>query len=437
MPQIFHKDWNTNEHATGRFKAGKPIIGAIFQNGLNDQNPDGSFVPCDMGLDAIAEGVTTHRVKRGRYGELRFADSASSNKHLCKIKYKDGKGLSFKYLSGESDLPDVSNGKPSFTSNNGITIEHTPTYKGVRIELVINDPLTAPTEHTFSMKTYGQNYTYMEQDGGIVARGEDLKPITIHAPYAVDANGDVGPVSMVLAEVIGGYQEFKKVVDETWLRQAAAPVRIDPNITIEDGVDGGVIEDASINNNPPLWDYNFGANTSLEAVNGDAGGFLIKVDLSSYDPNLTVINAYFEGNAYWPNPSDLVWYGVLRDWNEGNKTFAAASVGEVTTRSARHGEQLWSVLGCAGAGTDRLSVADGSKAYPGPDANFQFPLTSGLVESWLGVSSNGIVVNNTGSSSFYLYSSEHGSKPSFYMEYTEGAEGWHPNSFYGNRRVRF
>jgi hypothetical protein len=93
---------------------------------------DGSFAPCDMGVEEAAIGVTTHKVKRGRYGELRFADNASANKHLCKIKYKNGNGRSIKYIDADSDLPDVANGKPKFVASNGISIEHTPTYKGVK-----------------------------------------------------------------------------------------------------------------------------------------------------------------------------------------------------------------------------------------------------------------------------------------------------------------
>ncbi|MCK5606862.1 hypothetical protein KAR91_33475 [Candidatus Pacearchaeota archaeon] len=223
---MIHKNWDIDEHNTGRFKNDKPIIGTTFQNGLNDIEEDGSFVPCDMGLDTVVEGVTTHRVKRGRYGELRFADTGEANKHLCKIKYKDSKGISFKYLGGNSDLPDVSNGKPKFTCDDGIEIEHTPTYKGVAINIIINNPLTASFEYSFSIKTYGQEYAYIEQDTAIVAMGNNLKPVTIRATNAVDANGDESPVTLILTEVIGGFQTFKKVVDEAWLRAAIAPVRV-------------------------------------------------------------------------------------------------------------------------------------------------------------------------------------------------------------------
>lgn len=224
---IQHADWDRNENRnTGRFKGKKPIIEAIFQNGLNDIEPNGSFVPCDMGVEDYHGNVTTHKIKRGRYGRLGFTDSANNNKHLCKLIEKDGTGVSVKHIDGDSDLPTVSNGRPSFVSTNGVTLEHIPTYKGVRIELVIFNPLTAPTEHSFSIKTYKQGYTFKEQNEGIVAIGDNGKKITFRASYATDANGDMSLVPLVLTELVGEYQTFKKVVDETWLRQATAPVRL-------------------------------------------------------------------------------------------------------------------------------------------------------------------------------------------------------------------
>ena len=223
---IKHKDWDIDEISTGRFKDKKPIIGVTFQNGLNDINPDKTFSPCDMNLSIISEGVTTHRVNRGRYGELRFADTGEANKHLCKIKYKDSKGISFKYLGGNSGLPDVSGGKPRFVSDDGIEIEHIPTHKGVAINIIVNGPSTAPFEYSFSIKTYGQDYTYIQQEEAIVAMGNDLKSVTIRATNAVDADGNESPISLILSEVVGGFQTFKKVVDESWLRSAIAPVKI-------------------------------------------------------------------------------------------------------------------------------------------------------------------------------------------------------------------
>lgn len=419
---INHKDWDIDEHVTGRFKDGKPIIGALFQNGLNDIEPDGSFVTCDMGVKAVINGVTTLEGNRGRWGELRFTDTGSTNKHLCKIKYKDGKGISFKYLGGESSLPDISNGKPSFVSSNGIIIEHTPTYNGVRIELVINDPLTAPTEHSFSIKKYGQDYTFIEQDGGIVARGEDLMPITIHAPYAMDANGEEGPVSMVLTDVVGAYQTFKKIVDETWLRQAAAPVRLDPVVTIKDGVDGGVVEtnllpSATPNNNMGAWPT-FYCHKRISTSHVIALGKVLLTDYSG----VTVIDTYWLldiTTKVGVNYATRV-YPVKKDWIEGTKNNTLADPGEPTWLSQKHNlDPAWASPGCQGSGTDHEVAYESEFTITGTGSDFQVDLTNATVQGYIDSPStnNGFVFIAQGlnNGAYWL-----GDQPAFYMEYTEG-----------------
>ena len=424
MPQLIHKDWDINEYATGRVyidpdtKKELPIIGATFQNGLNDIESDGSFVPCDMGLNAVADGVTTHRVKRGRYGELRFADTASANKHLCKIKYKNGKGLSFKYLGGDSGLPDVANGRPSFASSNGVTVEHTPTYKGVRIELVINDPLTAPTEHSFSMKTYEQNYTYLEQDGGIVATGEDGKKITIHAPYAEDASGTIGSIGeviMTLTGVVNGFMTFKKVVDETWLRQAAAPVRIDPDITIQDGVNG-IIEDTWMQWNSP--NANNGSHPQLPMTNFWAANqglwSLIKVDLSSYSAT-TPVSGKFLLDASLSNVASQAakCTKILKDWKETTATWNSYDTA-----------LTWETSGAQGV-TDRAASPESTFTMLNSGVT-DAPITLTTLTEWLTTNYGAILDGNGHPAAQYVYggSSEHGSAPiKFYYEYTEAAEG--------------
>ena len=153
---MIYKSWDINEHATGRFKDGKPVIGATFQNGLNDIEPDGSFVPCDMGIENVIVGVTHLKINRGRYGQLRFGDSGHPNSFLVKIKKKGNiKGLSFKYTGSNGNSMTTENGKVVCTFDNDISIESTPYYKGVKMDIVVNDPITAPVEYPFSIKTWG------------------------------------------------------------------------------------------------------------------------------------------------------------------------------------------------------------------------------------------------------------------------------------------
>ena len=407
------RGWDISENRnTGRFKDGKPIIGMLAQNGLNDIKPDGSFVPCDLGIEEYQGNVTTHKVKRGRYGRLGFTDSASTNKHLCKLLEKDNTGLSFQYMGGNSDLPDVSNGKPSFVSDNGVIIEHTPTYKGVRIELVINDPLTAPIEHPFSIKKYKQDYLFAEVNGGIVATGDNGKKITIHVPYAVDANGDEGPVVMMLTGEVGKYMTFKKVVDETWLRQAAAPVKIDPDVTIEDGVDGGVIYDSFLNSAAP--DANYGNNINIglhENTPGTPQPGVIYVSLTDYG-SVSWLNGKFiltpSGSGGGTLPYNVKVWRLKKPWTESTVTYNDADV-------------AWQTPGAKGA-LDRAAVEESTVSV-----DFQvtdFPILVGTLNDYWGgdVDNNGILIEAIETGGFvHMASSEHGSvqNPQFYGEYTE------------------
>lgn len=420
---IYHKDWDINEHATGRFKDSKPIKGVTFQNGLNDKNPDGSFSPCDMGITEEANGVTYLKAKRGRWGQVRFGDSSHPNSFLVKIKDKGLKGLSFKYTGGNGASMTANNGKPLCTFDNGISIESTPKYNGVKIDIIVDDPVNAPTIYPFSVKTYRQNYTFTEYpDGCILAMGDDDKAIHFQPPYAIDVNGDIGAVHYNIIGTVGGYWLFEKIVDEAWLRQAAAPVRIDPDVTIEDGVDGGVIEDSIANGGN---NGNWGAATFLQVNTGQTTGLLIRVNLSSYS-GITVINAKYTVNVTARVGSFFTnyVYPILRQWNEGNKTGGAASTGEVTGLSARHNEEAWTTANCAGSGTDHDSTAIASFVRPASNGNFDIDLDVSGPQAKIdnpSINYGDVVRDIDGSSGDYWRcdSSEGTIQPTFYMEYTE------------------
>ena len=130
------------------------------------------------------------------------------------------------YVNGGNGSVTVDGKKASFPAVDGVGIDITPFYKGVKIELVVSDPQTAPIEYPFSLKDYGQKYSYGIVEGAIIGTGEDGRKITLQPPYAVDADGEIGPVNYVMTGVVNNLQTFKKVVDEAWLRAAAAPVTI-------------------------------------------------------------------------------------------------------------------------------------------------------------------------------------------------------------------
>ena len=419
---IKHKDWDINEHATGRFKDGKPIIGVTLQTGLNDIEPDGSFVPCDTGVSNIVQGVTHLKMNRGRMGELRFGDSQHVNQFLIKIKNKQLKGVSFKYVDAVGTTMEVNNGKPVCSFDNGVLIESTPYYKGVKMDIILNDPLSAPTEFNFSSKTYGQEYTVVEENGGLTFRGADQEPIYIKQPYAIDADGDYGDVTIHYLGIVNNLHLFKKVVDEEWLRNAAAPVRVDPDVTIEDGVDGGVIADALVY--VPFPNSNFGTDTTLvlndQPVVAVHFSSFIYTDLSELT-GITVTSALYR---FWGNGGgmDCEIRSILREWTETG----------VTANSAIHGVQTWTTRAARGADTDydsTLLTAEFNIPYNATNASHEISLNTEVIQRRIDDPEDNLgdvvcVKDLIGSSNtHYFHSSEGSVKPQFYMEYLEKGFG--------------
>lgn len=427
MPQIFHKDWDINEHATGRFytdpdtKKVSPIMGATFQNGLNDKNANGTFSPCDDGVSKVIQGVTHLKMNRGRMGELRFGDSSHPNSFLVKIKKKNFKGVSFKYTGATGSSMSANNGKPLCHFDNGISIESTPYYKGVKMDIIVNDPLTAPTEYPFSIKTYGQNYTFIEENGGATLRGEDQEPIFIKPPYAEDANGDIGPVTIHYTGMVGNLITFRKVVDGAWLRQAAAPVRIDPDVTIDD--DSGILVDTAFSNFGVQIDYNYGASaaggTHQTAPTNQAVSWL-KVDLSAYS-GLSVVSSHWGLDLYnVSSPRTLYGHNCLRDIIEGVSTGAGVNAGEPTWNNYSHPSSAWTTGGARGSG-DR-DLTEDNTLYVDSTGTKLFPISPALTESWIDDFNYGEFIDTVDAGGFILWRSSEatlGNKPFFYMEYIE------------------
>ena len=430
MSQIHHEDWDINTHVTGRFyvdpktKRKVPIMGAIFQNGLNDKNLDGTFSPCDEGVSHVVNGVTHLQMNRGRMGELRFGDSGDANQNLVKLKNKkeiNGKktGISFKYTDSEGEAMEYNGGKPKCTFANGISIESTPYYKGVKMDILIEDPLTAPTEYNFSCKTYGQDYTVIEENGGLTFRGEDQEPIFIKPPYAIDANGDIGTVTIHYLGMENNLHFFKKVVDKAWLRAAIGTVRIDPDVIIIDGVNGTII-DTAMNALAPTFNY----GTSNVTRTSPTQAALLAVDLSAFS-GYTVVSSKFSINYIIISVAGTIaWHRVLKSWIEGISN-GAANNGEPTYNSQSHNVDLWDTVGCAGDGTDRQTTSEGS-VYISATGFADLDMTNATSQAWLDNSGNnhGIVIPAASPVNIIGHASEQtnsANRPKFYLEYTEGA----------------
>lgn len=428
MGQLIPTGWDTSKEATGRVcPEGKPIMGATLSKGLNDKNPDGTYSPCDEGVSEIIQGVTHLEMNRGRMGELRFGDNGSSNKFLVKIKDKELKGLSFQYMDADGEAMVVVEGKPQSVFSNGIVIKSTPFYKGVRMDIIVNDPLTAPTEYTFSSKTYGQDYSVIEENGGLTFRGDDLVPIYIGAPYAEDANGEYGEVTIRYLGVENNLHIFKKVVDGAWLRQAASPVRIDPSVTIEDGVDGGVIVDAVIAAGGFL-NFNFGArvNMNLQDYTGSSEQcWVIGATVTGLGIGTVTLAKYLlNADSVVGSVFNCELRQLKRNWNEGNKNATAASTGEVTAASARHNEEAWTTTCARGAGTDYDDVAiTASFTSPSSTGAYEIIMDTAIWQARVDGGTNyGDVchpVSYTSSKGVRTETSESSNKPQLYIEYTE------------------
>lgn len=194
-------------------------------------------------------------------------------------------------------------------------------------------------------------------------------------------------------------------------------------ITIEDGVDGGVIEDARFINNQV--DKNYGVFTSL-TISGSTKNSAIKVLLTDYS-GVTVLQSRFILDCLDISGAPiLAWYEILRDWTQGIGNGDPANDGEITWNSARHNVQAWTTAGCEGIG-DKNMVAEGSKEIEVGE-NLFLPISNTLCQKWLDNDNdnNGIVLNDLGASTTNFASTERGVdvKPFFYMEYTDDFTGF-------------
>ena len=437
MPQIFHKDLDINEiHNTGRFKDGNPIIEAFLQNGLNKRDKkSGLFIPCNMGLTEKVGARNPWHVNDGRYGHLSFVNPSALNKHEITLQYESGTGIRLRYEGANCSFESLTDNKPKFKAQDGVTLEHTPTYKGVSVVIVLDDPLNAPDSFKFSIDEIGTEYTLKEVNRGILLDGPE--PIMIHAPWVEDGNGERGQAVLEIGPVEGGRKTIiKRIVDIAWLRQAAAPVKFDPFITIEDGVDGGVIEDTSMLSADPTGNY--GTNI-YGGANNYGGGLdegqwsLLKVGLSAY------VGATAISGKYILRPA----IGNTTTMPGKCTKLLKAFVDSTATWNNRDTATPWDLGGAqetTGGTPDRASSDECLFDMLNTGITYM-PITVPTLEEWLVGPNYGIVASgNGGAPGNYLHwgSSENTTVPiQFYFEYEGGGLlDWSPNSYYGNRKIR-
>ena len=413
MNELTHKrGWDSKVFDTGRKEGKKTIYGAKLQNGIHDIDPDGSYVDCNPSMRDYVGNVSTLEAIRGRYGSLRAGDTGNESKDRVKILTKRNCGVSLKLCGHKTYGPwEDTTRKIRFDTNDGITLNYYPSYKGVNIVITIDNPQTASNIIKFSLKKYGCDYIYEEKDRNIIARSSTGKDdIYINALYAVDANGDSGEVYLRLGDIVDGYQIIEKVIAPVWLGNAVGPVNIDPDITIEDGVDGGIINDSFLNSSAPT--ANYGSNISIglhELTPGSPQPGIIYVSLTDYG-DVVWLNGKFtlspreSGGSL---PYNVKVWRLLKAWTENTVTYNSADV-------------AWQTPGAKGA-LDRASVEEATVSVD--NAATDFPILAATLNDYWGgdVDNNGVLLEASQTGGYvHMHSSDSaGIKPVFYGEYIE------------------
>jgi len=436
MIELIHKrKWDSKVFDTGTTKLvdgiEKPIYGTKLQNGLHDIEPDGSFVDINTWFQPYAVGVSTDRVIRNRCGEVRASDTASESKDLAKVKTKNLCGVSLKLKGYRTYGPKFDDLKSTYyTTNDGITLKYYPNYKGVNIVIVINNPQTAANVYRFSIQEYGCSYTYEKIEGGIKCISSTGKDdIYIKALYVKDANDDYGVVDIDLDGVESGRQIIKKTIAPVWLGNAVGPVELDPSVTIEDGVGGGVIEDANLGSFSP--DQNQGLRDFIGVQRYAVDNHMTysaKANLTAYS-GVTVISGSWEVDFFQvDNACTLDTYKILLDWNEGiGNPSSPANPGEVTWNSNLHGTSTWNTGGCQGSGTDHEATAESNYSLTATGSGQILSLTASTIQGWIDSAStnHGTITMTDDIPALKLIRARSsqavtGNKLRFSFEYTEG-----------------
>lgn len=438
MNELIHKrNWNSKVFDTGSIdEKERPIYAAKIQEGMHDINPDGTFDEINTWFESAEDADETDRVKRTRCGRISISNKLDTAKDSIKILTKNDNGIRLKLQGYKTYGPKFDDLRSCYyTTNEGYILRYYPHYKGVNLVIEIPNPQTSANVFKFVCREIGCSYTYEETDKGIrciSSTGED--DIFIAASYVVDAAGDYGPISVRLGGVDeNGNQIIKKIIGPVWLGNAIGPVLADPDVTIIDGVDGGVVEDANLGSFAP--DENQGLRDFIGlqryAVDNHMT-FTIKADLTPY-PGVTIISGSWELDFYQvDNTCTVDTYKVLLDWNEGTgNPSAPANAGEVTWNSNLHGTSTWNTGGCQGSGTDHEAIAESNYSLTATGSGQILSLTAATIQGWIDSSStnHGTITMTDDIPALKLIrirSSQAitGSKPILNFKYTEGVIGF-------------
>lgn len=209
------------------------------------------------------------------------------------------------------------------------------------------------------LRTYGFRYQPLGagQDFHIQAGAAVSPGIVVAVPYVIGANSVIYPTSG-WRMAPGPKLEF--IFDDAGLPPEAYPYVLDPTTTLRPGSEGfdNRIDDAEPDTNRAtgvaerIGDADPAANR--------AGRLLIKFDVSSIDPSVTVSNAtfsLFEQSAQGVGPGACALHRLLRDWVEAEATW-----NDWKTSNA------WSTAGATNTTSDRSSTVSASLTLDGTGA---------------------------------------------------------------------
>ena len=198
---------------------------------------------------------------------------------------------------------------------------------GFKQDLVLRS-ISAPSAFSWTL-TSNRNITW---DAGlnvlVYSDPASLQPVaSIPAPFAVDANGDVGPVTLGW----DGAGTVTFTVDAVWRASAAYPITVDPSTTIRPDPTAG--KDSYTHTAFP--DSNFGADVELKVDQNATQYAFIQFPLTSIPSGGVITAASID---LWTSQNDPtnVWHAKQVDatWTEATITWnnqPAITGGDVAT----------------------------------------------------------------------------------------------------------
>ena len=287
---------------------------AVIQSGQHFWDRDlGRFEDCPTTIEADdrVPGFG-HRYKAQHWSRF--------GRNGWKFGFGQGKSVTYRPRGGASVAPIITGNQATYADVwPGVDIRLTAFPEGVKEEIVLKNPGT-PGTATFSLdlmavtaRAAGNTVEFIETlTGKVVGR--------IPEPFAVDAAGVRGPVTLTLAG-----SAVTLAVDSAWLADPARvfPVTVDPTTTV---TQPGTSADTYINSGAQTTNY--GTATSIDLFDDAASqrDGLLQLALPSLNASAQIVSAYLKLYCYTLG-NNLVSHNLhknLASWTETGATWANA-----------------------------------------------------------------------------------------------------------------